>query len=281
MYATLSDGTKLFYDVYGSRLSVQSDQVIEKPTIVFLHGGPGIADHTLYVSFWSQLAEIAQVIFIDMRGHGKSDLGKSMDWNLARWGKDVFEFCEEIGLKRPIIAGFSFGGWVALSYVTQFPEHPLKLILCNTEAQVDFEMRIEAYRKKGGDTAAEIVRRLTYAPDEKTAGEYIEHCLPLFCKKPYTAAELNRCVCRAEIWDVFAQNEYGTFNFLPKLSQIQCPTLILAGAEDPEHPQSSAEKMAQKILNSTYALIEDAGDPVFRDKPTEVLHVIKTFIQEV
>ncbi len=89
MFARLSDGTRIFYDVYGSGLTLLDDRVIEKPTIVFLHGGPGIGDHTLYVSFWSQLLDVSQVVFVDMRGHGRSDQGNVKDWTLARWGKDV------------------------------------------------------------------------------------------------------------------------------------------------------------------------------------------------
>ena len=217
-----------------------------------------------------------------MRGHGRSDLGSVKDWSLNRWGQDIMEFCNSIGLKQPIIAGFSFGGWVALSYAINFPDHPGKLILCNTEAHIDFEARIEAYRKKGGDTIAEIIKKLTYAPDKQTMSQYIKHCLPLFSKNPYTAAELNRCIKHPEVWNAFNDNEYKTFNFLPELNKIVCPTLVLSGSEDPEHPPSSAEKMVQKLTNckTEHALIEDAGDPVYRDKPTETLKILKSFINQ-
>ena len=53
-------------------------------------------------------------------------------------------------------------------------------------------------------------------------------------------------------------------------------------SEDPEHPPSSAEKMVQKLTNckTEHALIEDAGDPVYRDKPTETLKILKSFINQ-
>lgn len=279
MFATLQDGTKLFFDTYGSLLSIEADRVIEKPTVVFLHGGPGIADHTLYVPFWSQLADVAQVIFLDMRGHGRSDLGDPADWNLKRWGRDVAEFCDLLGLHSPIIAGFSFGGWVALSYATHFPTHPGKLILCNTEAQIDFPARVEAYRKKGGDEVAEVVKKQAIQSDPEL---YIKHCLPLFSKHPYTSSELNRCVKNSQVWEHFDRHEYRTFNFLPHLGKITCPTLVLAGSEDPEHPPESAQRMVNGLTNSAtqYALIQGAGDPVFRDHPQETLDTLNHFIRE-
>ncbi len=237
--------------------------------------------YTLYVSFWSQLSDIAQIIFFDMRGHGRSDLNNAANWTLTQWGRDVAEFCDNLGLNNPIIAGFSFGGWVALSYAIQFPDHPSKLILCNTEAKVDFQARIAAYRKKGGAKVAAIVEKLAYEPDEKTEQQYIEHCIPLFCEHPYTDQELNRCFRRTQVWNRFDQNEYRTFDFLPELDKIHCPTLVLAGTEDPEHPPTSAKKMVTALSNceTEYALIRDAGDPVYRDKPTETLRIIKKFLK--
>ncbi len=280
MFATLPDGTRLFYDVYGSALSFQDGKVVEKPQLVFLHGGPGLADHTLYVPFWSQLSDVAQVIFIDMRGHGRSDRSDPSKWTLAQWGHDVADFCDAIGVHKPIVAGFSFGGWVALSYAIQFPAHASKLILCNTEAQVDFEARIEAYRHKGGNAVAQIVADLANAPNTESAQQYVDHCIPLFCKHPYSAEELGRCIKRTEVWDHFDREEYRTFNFLPDLHQIECPTLVLAGEEDPEHPPVSAERMVKGLTGcpTEHALLEDAGDPVYRDQPKKVLNVLQKFI---
>ena len=102
--------TNLFYDVYGSKLSILEDSVIEKPTMIVLHGGHGFADHTLYVEFWSQFSTIAQVVFLDQRGCGRSDRAQPDEWNLAHWAEDLFQFCKALGIEKPIIAG-GINGW--------------------------------------------------------------------------------------------------------------------------------------------------------------------------
>ena len=61
------NNTHLFFDVYGSHLQILHDSVIEKPTLLVLHGGHGVADQPLYVDFWSRFSDIAQVIFLDQR----------------------------------------------------------------------------------------------------------------------------------------------------------------------------------------------------------------------
>ena len=43
----------------------------DKPTLIFLHGGAGIADHSLYLPFWSKLSSQANIILIDQRGCGQ------------------------------------------------------------------------------------------------------------------------------------------------------------------------------------------------------------------
>lgn len=72
---------KLYYEVYQSgKVVAQYDK--DTLTLVFLHGGPGMVDHTIYVPFWSQLSEQLQVIFVDQRGNGRSDYGDPALWNL-------------------------------------------------------------------------------------------------------------------------------------------------------------------------------------------------------
>ena len=53
-----------------------------------------------------------------------------------------------MGIDSPIVAGVSFGGWVALEYALQFPEHAKGIMLCNSEAKIDKEVRKMAYGRK-------------------------------------------------------------------------------------------------------------------------------------
>jgi pimeloyl-ACP methyl ester carboxylesterase len=62
----LVNGVRLFFDVEGSSLVPDGSSTREKPTIVLLHGGPGL-DHSIYNPTLSSLADIAQVLFLCRR----------------------------------------------------------------------------------------------------------------------------------------------------------------------------------------------------------------------
>ena len=117
------NGVRLFFDVEGAKFVPDGPVMREKPVLLMLHGGPG-ADHSIYRPAYSALADVAQIIYLDHRGNGRSEDGPRQDWNLAQWGDDVHAFCEALGIEPPIVLGMSFGGMVALAYATRHPAHP-------------------------------------------------------------------------------------------------------------------------------------------------------------
>jgi len=151
----LVNGVRLFFDVEGASLVPEGRTLREKPTLVLLHGGPGF-DHSIYKPRFSALADIAQVVFLDHRGNGRSDPGPREAWTLAQWGDDVYTFCEALGIVCPVVLGVSFGGTVAMTYAIRYPAHPAKLVLVSTEASGDtyLERRVALFERFGGPEVA-------------------------------------------------------------------------------------------------------------------------------
>ena len=159
MHVTVN-GVRLFFDVEGTELVPDGPVMREKPTLLMLHGGPG-ADHSIYKPAYSALADVAQIIYLDHRGNGRSEDGPREGWNLAQWGDDVRAFCDALGIADPIVLGASFGGMVALAYATRHPAHPSKLILISTAASgaEHLDRRIELFERFGGPEAGALARR--------------------------------------------------------------------------------------------------------------------------
>ena len=119
----LVNGVRLFFDVEGAGLVPDGPAMREKPTLLLLHGGPGF-DHSIYKPALSALADIAQVVFLDHRGNGRSDPGPAGGLDAGPVGRRRAGVLRGAGIERPIVLGMSFGGTVALAYATRHPPHP-------------------------------------------------------------------------------------------------------------------------------------------------------------
>ena len=95
---------RLFVEVVGTKLEHGDEGARDRPTVVALHGGPGF-DHALTRDALDPLADAAQLVHYDMRGHGRSDDGPRERWTLETWADDVVQLCEALGIERPVVVG--------------------------------------------------------------------------------------------------------------------------------------------------------------------------------
>ncbi|MEM9243263.1 MAG: alpha/beta hydrolase [Pseudomonadota bacterium] len=286
----------------------------KKPTLIFLHGGPGIVDHTMYVPFWSQLTDVANIEFIDLRGHGQSgghELAYQDTWCLSQWADDVVAYCDAKHIEHPIIAGFSFGAWIAYAYLIQHPQHAKKIIFVNGEPWVNVALRAEKFKARAIETATKQGKSdpLAYGKQVKqivmdlrdialtkkssasdTAQLYVEHCLPLFSNTPYTKEELSTCLRKnTDLWHYFDTNEYYRFDYRQQLNALKLklgnlkqkrqhiPEIyMIAGEYDPEHPAEGTEDASNRLGEyAKHVVIANTGDPVYRDRPDISLQILK------
>ncbi len=128
------NGINLFFDTEGASLRASGSAMREVPTVILLHGGPG-ADHSIYKTDFTAMTDVAQVIYLDHRGNGLSDDGRPELWTLAQWADDLVAFCDALGIVKPVVYGASFGGTVAMTYATRYPEQAGKFALPSRSGQ--------------------------------------------------------------------------------------------------------------------------------------------------
>jgi len=108
------------------------------PAILFL---PGFLEHSgMWSNLWPQFAESWRKISLDLPGHGQSgNLGyiHTMD-EMAATAKALVD---HLGLGKVLLCGHSMGGYVALAFLERYPSLVRGIILLNSSAFPDSELR--------------------------------------------------------------------------------------------------------------------------------------------
>jgi pimeloyl-ACP methyl ester carboxylesterase len=282
------NGVRLFFDVEGAKFVPDGPVMREKPVLLMLHGGPG-ADHSIYRPAYSALADVAQIIYLDHRGNGRSEDGPRESWNLAQWGDDVRAFCDALGIVDPIVLGASFGGMVALAYATRHPAHPSRLVLISTEAAGGSyrERRVALFERFGGPEVGALARRRFLQPeaplDQEAREAWRRLALPVYTRIPRDPDMARRAINRPEValrWFAKPGGESDTFNMFPELDRIRCPTLVIGGEDDPMHPIESQADIAAALPADLvqFERFSDCGHAVVPDAPERAMALIRDFI---
>ncbi len=279
------NGTQLFFDVAGPGLRPRDGVLAEVPTLLILHGGPG-SDHSAVKAPLLPLAAHYQLVWIDHRGNGRSAQSDPIDWTLEQWADDVRAFCDALGIVRPIVLGQSFGGVVAQAYGARHSGHAGKLIFSSICARWDFELSMKRFAERGGEKAERAARNFWGRMEHDDIAAYRSVCIPLYAARPGGDDVRAMALNKEDVMRHFL-SPFGFFQRMDlraSLSAITCPTLVLAGREDPVIPWELSEELAESLgtgINPApveFVCMDGCGHGVWRDDPEAALAVLRGFI---
>ena len=261
-------GTRLWFDVDGPALVPDGPTMRERPTVVLLHGGPGSFDHSYLKPEFGRLSEAAQVVYLDLRGHGRSEWGDPASWGFEVCADDVRAFCDALGIVRPVVYGHSLGGFVAMVYAARHPGHAGAVVLQSTWARFDLGRIVESFRLAGGDEVAEIVERAYGDDDPPVTDEEWDRCWTLFGPWVTGEQEDSRTIVNADLNARGLELMRG-FDVLDQLARVDCPTLVCVGELDPIVPMAAARETVDALPDGLARLevIEQAGHFPWKDAP--------------
>jgi pimeloyl-ACP methyl ester carboxylesterase len=280
-------GARLFVEILGPEWVLEGEELRRRPTLVALHGGPGV-DGTKLRHQAAHLADVAQIVVPDQRGHGRSDRGAPEDWNLARWAADVVALCEVLEIDRPVVMGTSFGGFVAQKYASEYPDHPGGLVLVSCGARYPArDEAVERARAIGGSEAAEAMRRDIEEVSEESAAEWSRVLGPLMSLKAGSDPDYERLeALRIRTMEVNFHHHRGEargMDLQPGLRRVRCPTLVLVGKHDPIVPVEMGQEIVDAIPEGLARLVSvpNAAHELFVDNPDVVYGEIRAFVRRL
>jgi len=280
MLIQIEPGVRLFVDIEGAGLVPDGATMREKPTVVLLHGGPGY-DHSGFKPAFSRLADVAQIVYYDHRGHGRSDRRPATEWTLDTFADDVVRLCDALGVVKPIVLGQSFGGFVAQRYIARHPAHARKVVLSSTSPHLGLDRKLAVFERLGGAEAREVARRFWTAPSAATWAPYNVVCKPHYNTVPPINDDASqRIVFNEDVLFASAGGEQQTMNLLPGLARAQCPVLVMAGALDPVCPLADSQDIAAALPVSLVqlAVFDRSGHGAWRDEPDAAFARLREFI---
>lgn len=280
MLIHIAPEVRLFVDVEGPAWVPDGPVLRAKPTLLLLHGGPGY-DHSGFKPAFSRLADIAQIVYYDHRGHGRSDPRPAAEWTLDTFADDVVRLCSSLGIERPIVLGQSFGGFVAQRYIARHPAHAAKVILSSTSPHLGLPRKLQMFERLGGPAARDAAERFWTQPDAATWEHYNRLCRPHYNTRPPASDDAaRRILMREEILFASAGGEQQAMNLLPGLAQARCPVLVMAGEQDPVCPLADSLDIAAALPPSLVQLATFAhsGHGAWRDEPEAAFARLREFI---
>lgn len=244
--------------------------------ILFLHGW-GV-DRRIMSGAFEPLFSSGEVsgfrrIYIDLPGMGKSSAGdvSSADDIL----NVLYGFVREVIGSSFILAGESFGGYLARGFLCRYPQLLRGiLLLC--------PLMIPGFRQ-GHAVPLRVIER----DDE---------FLKTLTKQEYDSFTFMNVILTREVWERYKRdvlpaleeadsrflNEVldGSFSFDPDASERECtlPCLVITGRQDTEVGYTDQLSLLERFVNATYCVVSAAGHNLQLEQPEMFGALVKQWL---
>lgn len=276
-------GTELYFDVDGAGLVPDGDTMRERPVLFLLHGGPG-GDHVSFKSSLSSLRNVAQLVYVDHRGSGRSSPAEAATYTLEENVADVDALRDYLGLDRIAILGSSYGGMVAQGYAIQYPERLSSLVLVATSPSHRFMDDAKwIVAERGTDEQKRVCERLwngSFESDDQLK-EYYRVMAPMYARTFDEASfeeSWSRGIRNFEQLNLGFAGFLRSFDFTSDLHRIVCPTLVLGGVHDWICPIEHSRLLAERIPRAHLKEFQHSAHSIAQDEPEAFDAVVRGFM---
>ena len=257
--------------INGCRLNVEVLGADDAPVLIAHHGGGGIGSLAEPKSTFGPLADTFRVVVFDARGCGQSE--GIPPYSHAQWAADVDGLREWLGAEQIVVAGGSYGGFIAMEYAIAYPERTRAMILRDTSA--DSSNLDRAYENARNQDRVEInwANFDRYWKGQITDNEDLKarwaEIIPLYdfeYDPVASAARVEAGSYRYEAHNYCFTHNMPAYDLKPRLPSVTCPALVTVGRADWVTPVSSAEVIANLIPGARLVVFEKSGhSPQFEE----------------
>jgi pimeloyl-ACP methyl ester carboxylesterase len=240
----------------------------EGPPFVYLHSTLG--EFVMWLPFYQAWARQFHVFVPTHPGFGKGGNLDCID-SIEDMAFHYVEMFDALGLDQVILGGVSLGGWIAAEFAVRWPERVKKLWLCNAPGMWTDEAKLGDLFRVMYDRDA--LRRILFRdPDGHMARVVIGDEVD---EEKLMMAYQNMTALARLVWE----RPYDP-KLAGRLHRVQCPTLLLWGAEDRLVPPAFGEAYRKHIPQAQMKLIADCGHLPMFEKEQEFVETLAAFCKE-
>jgi pimeloyl-ACP methyl ester carboxylesterase len=253
------------------------------PPILFVHGLSGC-----WCNWLEQMAVFARrhrVVSVDLPGFGHSP-GGAGELSMTGYAALLDKLLGELGLARAAIVGNSMGGLIAAELAAAFPQRVERLVLVSPAGISTFENRVttrsmpairrlEQVLALTAQWAASNSDRITNRPRlrELALKGVVRH--PRRLPAALAAEQVRGAGTDGFLHALEAIVEY---DITPRLSRIECPTLIVWGDHDLLINVRDAARFQELIPGSRKVVYEDTGHMAMIERPRDFNELLAEFL---
>lgn len=269
-----------FREVRGVRLYER--RIGAGPEVIVLHGGPG-AHHDYLLPGFDLLARRRTLVYYDQRGGGRSPVAREVPVGWREQVADLEALRVLWGRDQLVLAGYSWGGLLALLYALEHPGRVERLALVSTApvwrgAREIFEQR---FLERGASPVIQQMRAelassgLKERDPERYRRRAFELSVAGYFHDPDRVKDLTpfRITGRTqtEVWE-----SLGDFDLRPRLHEIGVPAMVLHGDDDPI-PLEASRVLAQGLAAPLHVL-PDCGHVPYVEAPDRLVELLDPFL---
>jgi 3-oxoadipate enol-lactonase len=229
-------------------------------------------------SMWDEQAKLLaprfRVLRFDTRGHGRSDAPPG-PYTLEALADDVHGLFAHLGIRETHWVGLSMGGMIGETYALRYPGVFRSMVLADTTG------------RRPPNAAGMWGERIRIAETEGMEA-LVESTLARWFTAPFRAARPDGMAriaagIRATPVAGFAGccHAISRVDLLDRLPEIDCPALIIVGAEDHGTPPEMARQIHASLRGSELVVIEQAGHLSNIEQPAAFNDALLGFLERV
>lgn len=275
--------SEYFETINGARLKLQILGDVDAPAIIVHHGAPGLGSRSEPVRSFGPFSDEYRVVTFDARGSGESS--DVPPYTHEQWVSDIDAIREHLGLETFVMAGGSYGGFLAMEYTLAHPERVSALILRDTAPNTDYDhLAVERARSTDRVVIDDwTISRIGsgHFADNTEFERYWRGILPLY-DHVYDLDATER-KARATTYHYATHNAaFGEnmtkYDLTGRLGEITCPALIVVGRHDWRTPVQASQAIADRIDGAELVVFEESGHSPQIEEPAKFQGVVRDFL---